>query len=162
MADFDVLDSQTLRIDGRHIALFSQRDPARLSWDSAGADYVVECTGKLTTLAQASLHISEAGAKRVFISAPSADAPTFVYGVNLDKFDSSTKVVSCASCTTNCLAPIVKILDEEYGVEQGLMTTVHASTQSQQVLDGYSMRDRRAGTHFCFLMRIDPGKFTLL
>lgn len=142
----EVVDANTLLVGDRHVKLSSQRDPAKLSWESAGVEYVIECTGKLTSVAQASLHISEAGAKRVFISAPSPDAPTFVYGVNLEEYDPSIRVVSCASCTTNCLAPIVKIIDDEFGLVQGLMTTVHASTQSQHVLDGYSRRDRRAGT----------------
>lgn len=130
----------------------SERDPTKIDWTLAGADYVIESTGKFTTVEQAQVHVRSGGASRVLISAPSKDAPTFVYGVNhLDYSISNTPtVISCASCTTNCLAPIAKVLNSEFGIVQGLMTTVHASTRSQHVLDGYSKRDRRAGeSSFC-------------
>lgn len=110
-------------------------------------DYVAECTGKFRSTALASTHVKYGRAKKVLISAPCADAPTFVYKVNTSEYrdHAAASVFSCASCTTNCLAPILKVVNDTVGVEHALMTTVHASTQSQHVLDGYSKKDRRAG-----------------
>jgi glyceraldehyde 3-phosphate dehydrogenase len=143
------IDEHTLSVHGHLVHLFSERDPSNIDWTSSGAEYVIESTGKFTSIDLASAHL-QAGAKRVLISAPSKDAPTFVFGVNHRDYgnwpsDSKPEVISCASCTTNCLAPMAKVLDGEFGIVQGLMTTVHASTRSQHVLDGYSKRDRRAG-----------------
>jgi glyceraldehyde 3-phosphate dehydrogenase len=144
--DIYAIDEQTLSVRGNTVHLFSERDPAKINWDRAGADYIVESTGKFTTCAAASAHIEHGGAKKVLISAPSKDSPTFVYGVNAHNYSSERPdVISCASCTTNCLAPIAKVLNDKFGITQALMTTVHASTRSQHVLDGYSKRDRRAG-----------------
>lgn len=141
------VDANTLSVCGELVHLTSERDPKSLDWTISGAEYIIESTGKFTTIPLAKLHIEHAGAKRVLISAPSKDAPTFVYGVNTSQYPtlSPPSVISCASCTTNCLAPLAKILDDKFGIVQALMTTVHASTRSQPVLDGYSKRDRRAG-----------------
>ena len=135
----------TLSVGGNLVHLTSQRDPKLLDWTSSGAEYIIESTGKFTTKALAQQHISFAGAKRVIISAPSKDAATFVCGVNTLLNQEFPSVISCASCTTNCLAPLAKVLNDNFGIIQALMTTVHASTRSQHVLDGYNKRDRRSG-----------------
>merc|ERR1711962_417592 len=115
-----------LVIDGQAITVFSERDPAAIDWASAGAKYVVESTGVFTTLEGASKHHT-GGAEKVIISAPSADAPMFVMGVNEDSYSKDMKIVSNASCTTNCLAPLAKVINDNYGILEGLMTTVHAA-----------------------------------
>ncbi|KAL3419264.1 glyceraldehyde-3-phosphate dehydrogenase [Phlyctema vagabunda] len=144
--DIVAIDEQSLAVRGNVVRLISERNPANINWKALGAEYVIESTGKFTTTALAEAHTKLGGAKRVLISAPSKDASTFVFGVNHHEYPLTTPtVISCASCTTNCLAPLAKVLDEEFGIVQGLMTTVHASTRSQHVLDGYSKRDRRAG-----------------
>jgi len=133
-----------LVINGKAITVFACRNPAEIQWGSAGADYVVESTGVFTTTEKASAHL-QGGAKRVVISAPSADAPMFVVGVNEDKYDNSMKVVSNASCTTNCLAPLAKVINDEFGLEEGLMTTIHAYTATQKTVDGPSGKAWRDG-----------------
>jgi glyceraldehyde 3-phosphate dehydrogenase len=144
--DIFAIDEQTLCVRGKVLHLLSERDPSKINWTASGAEYIVESTGKFTTTALAGVHSATGGAKRVLISAPSKDAPTFVYGVNHHDYTASQPtVISCASCTTNCLAPMAKVLNDDFGITQALMTTVHASTRSQHVLDGYSKRDRRAG-----------------
>jgi glyceraldehyde 3-phosphate dehydrogenase len=130
----------SLIIDGKVIKVFNGNDPAEIPWRDAGAEYILECTGKYTKAADASRHL-EGGAKKVVISAPSKDAPMFVMGVNNEKYDKSIKVVSNASCTTNCLAPLVKIINQAFGVETGVMTTIHAMTSSQNTVDGRAGKD---------------------
>ena len=131
-------------IDGKRIRLSAERDPAKLKWGDIEADVVIDCTGFFLTQESCQAHI-DAGAKKVVQSAPSKDdTPMFVYGVNHEKYVGQT-IVSAASCTTNCLAPIAKIIDDNWGLKRGLMTTVHASTASQKVVDGPSSKDWRGG-----------------
>ncbi|XP_072131614.1 glyceraldehyde-3-phosphate dehydrogenase [Mobula birostris] len=138
------VDGGKLVINGKAITVFQERDPAHIKWSSAGAEYVVESTGVFTTTEKASAHL-KGGAKRVIISAPSADAPMFVVGVNHDKYDKSMTIVSNASCTTNCLAPLAKVINDKFGIVEGLMTTVHAYTATQKTVDGPSGKLWRDG-----------------
>lgn len=133
-----------LIVNGKEIAVFAERDPSSIPWGQAGAHYVVESTGVFTTIDKASAHI-KGGAKKVVISAPSADAPMYVCGVNLDSYDPKAQVVSNASCTTNCLAPLAKVIHDKFGIVEGLMTTVHATTATQKTVDGPSAKDWRGG-----------------
>jgi len=124
-------------------------DPNNIKWGDAGADYVVESTGVFTATDKASAHFT-GGAKKVVISAPSPDAPMFVMGVNEEEYDSSMNVVSNSSCTTNCLAPLAKTVNDEFGITEALMTTVHAVTATQQTVDGPSQKDWRGGRAACY------------
>ena len=133
-----------LVIDGKTVRITAERDPKNLKWDEVGAEIVAECTGIFTTLEKAQLHI-DGGAKKVVISAPSADAPMFVMGVNHTDAKASDTIVSNASCTTNCLAPLAKVLHDNFGIAEALMTTVHAVTATQMTVDGPSRKDYRGG-----------------
>ena len=142
--DVEVKGGQ-LVVNGKSIRVTSEKDPANLKWSEVGAEYVVESTGLFLTKEKAEGHI-KAGAKKVIMSAPSKDdTPMFVMGVNEDKYTSDMDFVSNASCTTNCLAPIAKVLNDKFGIESGLMTTVHATTATQKTVDGPSMKDWRGG-----------------
>ncbi|KAI9571920.1 glyceraldehyde-3-phosphate dehydrogenase [Boletus coccyginus] len=133
-----------LYIKGKAITVFAERDPANIKWGSVGADYIVESTGVFTTTEKAAAHL-KGGAKKVIISAPSADAPMFVCGVNLDAYDPKYTVISNASCTTNCLAPLAKVVNDKFGIVEGLMSTIHATTATQKTVDGPSAKDWRGG-----------------
>merc|ERR1711970_586451 len=137
-------DGKFLYVNGQKITVFNERDPTAIKWADAGAEYIVESTGVFTSTEKASMHMS-GGAKKVIISAPSPDAPMFVMGVNHEKYDPGLKVVSNASCTTNCLAPLAKVIHDNYGILEGLMTTVHATTATQKTVDGPSGKDWRGG-----------------
>jgi len=138
------IDNNTLIVNGKKIRLTAERDPANLKWDEAGADIVIESTGLFLTKETCQKHL-DAGAKKVVQSAPSKDdTPMFVYGVNHDTYQGQA-IVSAASCTTNCLAPVAKVLNDKFGIKRGLMTTVHAATATQKTVDGPSMKDWRGG-----------------
>ena len=138
------VEGSNLVVDGRTINISAERDPKAIGWGNLNTDIVAECTGIFTTLEKAQSHI-DGGAKKVVISAPSADAPMFVMGVNHDDVKTNQIIVSNASCTTNCLAPIAKVLNDNFGIEEGLMTTVHATTATQFTVDGPSKKDFRGG-----------------
>jgi len=133
-----------LWIQGKPISVFAERNPADIQWGSVGAEYIIESTGVFTTIDKAQAHL-KGGAKKVIISAPSADAPMYVCGVNLDKYDPKHTVISNASCTTNCLAPIAKVIHDKFGIVEGLMSTIHATTATQKTVDGPSSKDWRGG-----------------
>ena len=137
-------DDNSLIVDGKKIQISSERDPKKIAWDLKGVDVVLECTGIFTSLETAQLHI-DGGAPKVVISAPSKDAPMYVMGVNHDEVDKNDLIISNASCTTNCLAPPIKVLNDSFGVEEALMTTVHAVTATQFTVDGPSKKDYRGG-----------------
>jgi glyceraldehyde 3-phosphate dehydrogenase len=138
------VEGNTLKVNGTNIRLTAERDPSALKWDAIGVDVVIEATGLFLTKETAQKHI-DAGAKKVIMSAPSKDdTPMFVFGVNDDKYAGET-IISNASCTTNCLAPIAKVINDKFGLKRGLMTTVHAATASQKTVDGPSMKDWRGG-----------------
>jgi glyceraldehyde 3-phosphate dehydrogenase len=143
-----VVNGDKLMVDGNAVQVTGEKDPSSIPWGSAGADFVVESTGVFTGLDAAGKHLT-GGAKKVVISAPSGDAPMFVMGVNDEKY-AGENIVSNASCTTNCLAPLAKIIHSNYTITKGLMSTVHAVTATQQVVDGPSVKDWRGGRGACF------------
>ena len=133
-----------LIVNGKEIKVYNEMEPKNVPWGADGVDIVLECSGVFTTMDKAQAHI-DAGAKKVIISAPSKDAPMFVMGVNNDKYDPSMNIISNASCTTNCLAPLAKIINDNFGIKDGLMTTVHSTTATQKTVDGASKKDWRGG-----------------
>ncbi|KAI0971013.1 glyceraldehyde 3-phosphate dehydrogenase [Xylaria arbuscula] len=138
------VDGNDLVVGGKKVKFYSERDPAAIPWKDTGADYVVESTGVFTTTEKAKAHLV-GGAKKVIISAPSADAPMYVIGVNEKSYDGKADVISNASCTTNCLAPLAKVIHDKYTIIEGLMTTVHSYTATQKTVDGPSGKDWRGG-----------------
>src|SRR6266536_873235 len=133
-----------LIVNGKEVRFYSEKDPANIPWKDTGAYYIVESTGVFTTTEKASAHL-KGGAKKVIISAPSADAPMFVMGVNEDTYTPDIPVISNASCTTNCLAPLAKVVNDNFGLVEGLMTTIHSYTATQKTVDAPSAKDWRGG-----------------
>ncbi|MGB1308141.1 MAG: type I glyceraldehyde-3-phosphate dehydrogenase [Oceanihabitans sp.] len=129
-----------LIVNNKEIRVTAERNPADIQWNQVGANYILECTGFFNTIEKANAHLQDSGVKRVLLSAPSKDAPMFVMGVNHKNMQATQKIVSNASCTTNCLAPIVKIINDNFGFAEGLMTTVHAATSTQKTVDGPSSK----------------------
>ena len=140
-----VAGEDSITVDGKKITIYKNPNPAELPWGELGVDVVLECTGFYTSKAKAQAHI-DAGAKKVVISAPAGnDLPTIVYNVNHNTLTKNDHIISAASCTTNCLAPIAKVLNDKFGIVEGLMTTVHSVTPTQKLLDGASLKDWRGG-----------------
>ena len=134
----------SLVVNGKEIKVYNEMDPHNIPWGELGVEYVFECSGVFTTMEKAGAHL-EAGARKVVISAPSKDAPMFVMGVNNETYETSMNIVSNASCTTNCLAPLAKVINDNFGLKDGLMSTVHATTATQKTVDGASKKDWRGG-----------------
>lgn len=137
-------ENNCLVVNGHKIKVFAEKDPSNIDWNSCGAEYILECTGLFATIEKASAHL-KGGARKVIISAPSQDAPMFVMGVNNDKYTKDLAIISNASCTTNCVAPLAKVINDVFGIEEALMTTVHSTTATQKTVDGPSNKDWRGG-----------------
>jgi len=142
-ADIEVLEDG-LKINGKFIKFFAEMDPMNIHWDRCGAEYIAEATGKFTSFEKAQVHLN-AGAKKVIVTAPGKEMPMFVMGVNNQKYSSDMNIVSNASCTTNCLAPLAKVINDNFGIAEGLMTTIHSYTATQLIVDGPSKKDWRGG-----------------
>jgi glyceraldehyde 3-phosphate dehydrogenase len=138
------VDGNDLTVNGKKVRFYMEKDPANIPWSETGAYYIVESTGVFTTIDRAKAHL-KGGAKKVVISAPSADAPMFVMGVNEKTYKSDVEVLSNASCTTNCLAPLAKVIHDKFTIVEGLMTTIHSYTATQKTVDGPSAKDWRGG-----------------
>jgi len=143
------IKNDTLHINGHPVSHTQEMDPSKINWAAAGAEYVCESTGAFLTTEAASAHLN-GGAKKVIVSAPSPDAPMFVMGVNHEAYENNMDVVSNASCTTNCLAPIAKVINDNFGMKSGLMTTIHSVTATQKTVDGPSQKDWRGGRGACY------------
>ena len=152
-------DGKNLILNGKKIRVYSESDASQLHWDDCGAEYIIESTGVYNTTEKASVHLA-GGAKKVIISAPSKDdcTPTFVMGVNHKKYTPDMNVVSNASCTTNCLAPMTKVINDTFGIRQALMSTIHAATAKQKAVDSRADRAQRAGQHHPLLHRRGQGR----
>ncbi|NLB81391.1 MAG: type I glyceraldehyde-3-phosphate dehydrogenase [Clostridiaceae bacterium] len=144
-----VAKEDSIVVNGKEIKVFAEMDANNIKWSSVGAEYIIEATGIYTTTEKASAHFT-GGAKKVIITAPSSDAPMFVMGVNQNSYSKDMNVISNASCTTNCLAPLAKVIDDNFGIVEGLMTTVHATTATQKTVDGPSKKDWRGGRGAAF------------
>ena len=139
--------NQHLIVNGKPVRIFSESDPANIEWSSCGAEYIIESTGAFNTTAASSAHM-KGGAKKIIITAPAKDdvTPTFVFGVNHEEYDPASAVISAASCTTNCLAPLAKVVNDRFGIERGLMSTIHSATAKQKAVDSRAgSRDLRTG-----------------
>ena len=146
------ISENLITVNGSKIILFRERDPTKIDWTKADVNYIIDSTGAFKSLEKASKHFISKSVKKVIITAPSEDAPMYVVGVNSDKYDSSQKVVSNSSCTTNCLAPIAKVINDYFGIEEGFISTIHSITSSQNTLDGRASKNIRIGLYKFFII----------